>query len=57
MLQELLGAYMTAEGKKYALLPPILFPQGSKNPTDIFLNPALVNVSLSFSGVCYLTYR
>ena len=45
MLQELLGAHMTAKGKKYPLLPPILFPKGSTNKRDVFLNPALVNVS------------
>ena len=46
-LQVLLGAQMTPKGKKYLLLPPILFPDGSKSKRDVFLNPALVKVSLS----------
>ena len=46
-LQTLLGAHMTPEGKKYRLLPPILFPYGSQNRKDVFLNPALARVSVS----------
>ena len=45
-LQELLGANVTSKGKKYPLLPPILFPNGSRSKKDIFLNPALVRVSV-----------
>ena len=44
--QELLGARPTPQGKKYSLFPPILFPNGSNNCKDIFLNLALVNVSV-----------
>ena len=44
--QTLLGAHMTPEGKKYPLLPPILFPTGSQNRKDVFLNPALAKASL-----------
>ena len=44
-LQELLGAHMTSEGKKYSVLPPILFPEGSNAKKNIFLNPALIKVS------------
>ena len=44
--QMLLGAHMTPEGKKYPLLPPILFPTGSQNRKDMFLNPALAKASL-----------
>jgi hypothetical protein len=36
---------MSSKGKKYLLLPPILFPQGSESKRDIFLNPAVVRVS------------
>ena len=45
-LQDLLGATVTPKGKKYRLLPPILFPDGSQNKRDVFLNPALVRVSV-----------
>jgi len=54
-LQELLGAYMTPKGKRYSLFPPILFPDGSTNKSDIFLNPALTNVSV-LSRFCYVVY-
>ena len=47
-LQELLGVYETPEGKKYRVLPPILFPYRSDKKGDIFLNPALVKVSTFF---------
>ena len=46
MFQMLLGVHTTSEGKKYCLLPPILFPTGSTNRKDVFLNPALVRVSV-----------
>ena len=45
-LQELLGVQTTPEGKKYVLLAPILFPDGSNDKKDVFLNPALVRVSI-----------
>lgn len=48
ILQGLSGAYITPQGKKYRLLPPILFPDGSQSKKDVFLNPALVRVSFSF---------
>ena len=48
MLQKLLGAHVSQEGKKYHVLPPILFPDESQKKKDVFLNPALVRVSLSF---------
>lgn len=46
MLQALLGANMTSQGKKYPLFPPILFPDELQRKKDVFLNPALVRVSL-----------
>ena len=45
-LQVLSGAHMTDKGKRYRLLPPILFPDGSNSKKDVFLNPALVRVSV-----------
>jgi hypothetical protein len=45
-LQGLSGAHVTPQGKKYRLLALVLFPEGSSNKKDIFLNPALVNVSV-----------
>jgi hypothetical protein len=53
-LQELLGAQMTSKGKKYLLLPPILFPDGSQNKRDVFLNPALIRVSI-FTSQAFTT--
>jgi hypothetical protein len=46
-LQQLLGAQITAAGsKKYSPVPPILFPDVEKpDKDDVFLNPALINVS------------
>lgn len=44
--QELLGVTITTEGKKYPLLPPILFRNGSKDKEGLFLNPALVRVRI-----------
>ena len=44
-LQMLLGTTMTPKGKKYLLLPPILFPDGSKSNKDVFLSLALARVS------------
>ena len=53
-LQKLLGAHMTPKGKKYLLLPPILYLDGSsKNKRDLFLNPALIKVS-TFAHVHYV---
>jgi hypothetical protein len=48
MFQELIGAHMTSKGKTYLFFPPILFPEGSKSKRDVFLNPALVRVSIFF---------
>ena len=42
--QELLGVTVTSEGKKYPLLPPILFQNGSQDREGLFLNLALVQV-------------
>lgn len=47
-LQVASGAYTTSMGKKYRLLPPILFPKDSKHKKDVFLNPALIKVRLLF---------
>jgi hypothetical protein len=47
-LQQLLGAQVSTQGKKYILLPPILFPSGSKSKRDIFMNPALVKACITF---------
>ena len=46
MLQKLIGAKMSNGGTSYHIFPPILFPEGSTNSKDVFLNPALINVSL-----------
>lgn len=48
MLQQLLGAYTTPKGKKYRLIAPILFLDETERNKDIFLNPALVKVSILF---------
>lgn len=43
--QALLGVKDTPKGKRYLMLPPILYPDGSNmNPKQLFLNPALVKV-------------
>jgi hypothetical protein len=42
--QDLLGATTTIGGKKYMLLPPVLFPDGSPNKDALFLNPVLAKV-------------
>jgi hypothetical protein len=55
-LQRLSGAYATETGKKYCVLPPILFPSGSGNKKDIFLNPALVRVSFLLMAIRYKVY-
>lgn len=45
--QELLEAEVTASGsKKYKLLPLILFPSSPKSKKSVFLNPALIKVSI-----------
>ena len=45
VFQELLGVKDTPKGKRYPMLPPILYPAGSgTDPKKLFLNPALVNV-------------
>ena len=53
-LQDLLGAQAPPMGKKYALLLPVLFPSGSSNKRDIFLNPALIKVSVLNTTMCPL---
>jgi hypothetical protein len=50
-LQVLAGAHMTAQGKKYRLLPPVLYPPGPEKKKDIFLNPAIATVSTLFYQV------
>jgi hypothetical protein len=45
MLQQLVGADGEGDVKTYRLFPPILFPEGSTRMRDVFLNPALINVS------------
>lgn len=47
-LETLLGLKVTPQGKKYPLLPPILFPTPAKNARDIFLNPVLVKVNIFY---------
>jgi hypothetical protein len=42
--QELLGAMITSGGKKYLLLPPVLFPNGLSDKDALFLNPVLAKV-------------
>ena len=56
-LQELLGVQPTGQGRKYSLLPPILYPNSSMKKKDLFLNPALVNVSNPSYHVCYVVYQ
>ena len=51
MLQQLVGADGEGDVKTYRLFPPILFPEGSSRMRDVFLNPALINVSDTFSKV------
>ena len=51
---EMLQRLVTEEkdGKKaYPLFPPILYPEGSARKRDVFLNPALINVSGPLSRV------
>ena len=55
-LQVLSGAHSTTSGKKYHIIPPILFPNGSTNKKEVFLNPALVNVSLLFDYLSATSY-
>lgn len=50
MLQELVGAKEVDGTNAYSLFPPILFPEGSTTKRDVFLNPALINVSDLFFG-------
>ena len=48
--QALLGVKDTPKGKRYPMLPPILFLDGSSaNPSQLFLNPALIKVSVYFN--------
>ena len=47
--QTLLGVKDMPKGKQYPMLPPILYPDGSDmDPKQLFLNPALVKVSVCF---------
>ena len=55
-LQTLLAPYMTPKGKKYAAIPPILFPAGSTRRGDVFRNPALIRVSNSLIRVHCMIY-
>lgn len=51
-LQQLSGVYLSAKGKEYAVVPPILFPEGFVGrKSKIFLNPALFKVSTFFYWV------
>ena len=46
VFQKLLGVKDTLKGKRYPMLPPILYPvESGMDPKKLFLNPALVNVS------------
>ena len=56
-LQDFSGVKDTLGGKEYPVFPPILFPNGIENKKDVFLNPALVNVSILYlTGSCYAVY-
>lgn len=45
--QTLLGVKDTPKGKRYPMLPPILYPDDSvDDPDQLFLNPVLVKVSI-----------
>jgi len=51
--QALLGVKNTAKGPRYPVLPPILYPDGNYGePTQLFLNPALVKVSILSDKTC-----
>lgn len=57
--QEQLGAIITPEGKKYPLLPPVLYPNESLDKNTLFMNPALAKVcDLSVQRIvrCAYTY-
>lgn len=42
---DLLGVKDTPKGKRYPILPPILYPEGSRNdPKKLFLSPAITRV-------------
>ena len=42
--QEQLGAIITPGGKKYPLLPPVLYPNELLDKNTLFTNPALARV-------------
>ena len=42
--QKLLGAMATSGGKKYPLLPPVLYLHGLMSKDTLFLNPTLAKV-------------
>lgn len=47
--QTLLGVKNTPKGKRYPMLPPILYPDGTgMDPKKLFLHPVLVKVSICF---------
>jgi hypothetical protein len=46
VLQGLLGVTITPGGKKYALLPPILYPNELPDKDTLFLNPPLAKVRI-----------
>jgi hypothetical protein len=50
----LLGVKDTPKGRRYPMLPPILYPDGSDtDPKRLFLNPALIKASAhSISCFC-----
>jgi hypothetical protein len=50
----LLGVKDTPKGRRYPMLPPILYPNGSDaDPKQLFLNPALIKASAhSISHFC-----
>lgn len=40
----LLGVTDSLKGKRYPMFPPILYPNDSMNPRQLFLNPVLTKV-------------
>jgi hypothetical protein len=53
----LLGVKDTPKGKRYPMLPLILYPNGSDtDPKQLFLNPALIKVSVHSISCFYTVY-
>ena len=51
--QALLGVRETPKGKRYPVLPPILYPDGKyRDPEQLFLNPALIKVTNLSDEMC-----